>query len=43
MKPEVETIISTGRRIVKESMTIDPETLTQQLDQLKALYNEVRL
>lgn len=41
MKSDVEGVIATGRRIVKEGLSVDPETLTLQLDQLKAMYNQV--
>lgn len=41
VKGEVENVISTGRKIVKEGQCADPDDLTQQLDQLKALYNQV--
>ncbi|XP_076057389.1 dystrophin-like, partial [Oratosquilla oratoria] len=41
VKGEVESVIATGRKIVKENQTSNPEGLTQQLDQLKALYNEL--
>lgn len=41
MKAEVESVIATGRKIVKEGQALDPETLTLQLDQLKGLYNQV--
>ena len=41
IKAEVENVIATGRKIVKEGQSTDPAGLTQQLDQLKALYNQV--
>lgn len=41
IKAEVENVIATGRKIVKEGQSSDPDDLTLQLDQLKALYNQV--
>nr|XP_027238839.1 dystrophin-like isoform X4 [Penaeus vannamei] len=41
VKAEVESVIATGRKIVKEGQALDPETLTLQLDQLKGLYNQL--
>lgn len=41
VKSEVESVIATGRKIVKEGQSSDPDGLTLQLDQLKALYNKV--
>lgn len=41
IKAEVENVIATGRKIVKDGQSTDPDDLTQQLDQLKALYNQV--
>ncbi|RXG53832.1 Dystrophin, partial [Armadillidium vulgare] len=41
LKSNVEEVISTGRKIVKEGITADPESLTLQLDQLKAFYNQL--
>ncbi|XP_064105389.1 dystrophin-like isoform X5 [Macrobrachium nipponense] len=41
IKAEVENVIATGRKIVKDGQSTDPDGLTQQLDQLKALYNQL--
>ncbi|KAK8748070.1 hypothetical protein OTU49_016299, partial [Cherax quadricarinatus] len=41
VKSEVESVIATGRKIVKEGQSSDPDGLTLQLDQLKALYNKL--
>ncbi|XP_042209207.1 dystrophin-like [Homarus americanus] len=41
VKAEVESVIATGRKIVKEGQSADPDGLTLQLDQLKALYNKL--
>lgn len=41
VKGEVEEVIATGRKMVKEGQCTDPDTLTTRLDQLKALYNQV--
>lgn len=41
VKGEVEEVIATGRKMVKEGQYSDPDTLTTRLDQLKALYNQV--
>ena len=41
VKGEVESVIATGRKIVKEEQTIHPDELTTELDHLKALYNQL--
>ncbi|KAK7068113.1 hypothetical protein SK128_001327 [Halocaridina rubra] len=41
IKAEVENVIATGRKIVKDGQSSDPDDLTSQLDQLKALYNQL--
>ena len=41
VKGEVESVISTGRKIVREEQTMHPDKLTTELDHLKALYNQL--
>ncbi|CAL4069884.1 unnamed protein product, partial [Meganyctiphanes norvegica] len=41
VKGEVESVIATGRKIVKDGQSTNPDELTKQLDDLKALYNQL--
>ncbi|KAG8234831.1 hypothetical protein J437_LFUL015546, partial [Ladona fulva] len=41
IKKEVESIIASGRKIVEEKKTVDPEGLNDRLDMLKELYNRL--
>ena len=41
LKPEVETVLKTGRQIVERKQVDFPESLGKQLDAIKQLYNEL--
>lgn len=39
IKPEIETVIKTGRKICEDKITKNPKKLSQSIDALKHLYN----
>lgn len=41
LKPEVETVLKTGRLIVERKQVDFPDSLSKQLDAIKQLYNEL--
>lgn len=41
LKPEVETVLKTGRQIVERKQVDFPDSLSKQLDAIKQLYNEL--
>ncbi|CAL1537370.1 unnamed protein product [Lymnaea stagnalis] len=41
LKPEVETVLKTGRQIVDRKQVDFPDSLSKQLDAIKQLYNEL--
>ncbi|XP_012946043.2 dystrophin [Aplysia californica] len=41
LKPEVETVLKTGRQIVEHKQVDFPDCLSKQLDAIKQLYNEL--
>ena len=41
MKPEIESVIQAGRKMVENNTVNDPQEFSSRLNKLKSLYNKV--